>query len=322
MKWPWQGDGNTEQRNYTQSIVQQIEAAATGRAGRPSAVEIASGQVSRGFASGRADGRSAALFTAPVLARMGREMIRNGETVWVARGGLSAVMAYDIQPDGSYSVNGRGTFPATDVLHARYAVDAQTLRGIAPIDYAPSLRDLLLNLEGQLRDEANTPTGFLLAIPADGDDVDQLRTDLKQIKGRVALVKTTQGGWDQGRSAAPRREYEPQRFGMHLPPSTVDIYRDAQRNALGLMGVPVELVEPGDGTGQREAWRRFLHGTIQPLARIIEAAARAAGLNVSLSFDGLMASDIAGRARAFQSLVGGGMDVEQAAAISGLIVED
>lgn len=322
MKWPWQGEQPVENRNYTDSIVTQIEAAAAGRAGRPSAVEIAAGQVSRGFASGRADGRSAALFPSPVLARMGRDLMRNGETVWLARGGLSAVMAYDIQPNGSYSINGRGTFPAGDVLHARYAVDPQTLRGIAPIDYAPSLRDLLLNMEVQMRDEANTPTGFLLAIPADGDEVDQLRADLRVLKGRIAMVKTTQGGWDQGRSAAPRREYEPQRFGMNLPASTVDIYRDAQRSALGLMGVPVELIEPADGTGQREAWRRFLHGTVQPLARIIEAAAAAAGLQVSLSFDSLMASDIAGRARAFQSLVGGGMDIEQAAAISGLITED
>ena len=35
-----------------------------------------------------------------------------------------------------------------------------------------------------------------------------------------------------------------------------------------------------------------------------------------------MASDIAGRARAFQSLVGGGMGVESAASLAGLIVAD
>jgi len=32
-----------------------------------------------------------------------------------------------------------------------------------------------------------------------------------------------------------------------------------------------------------------------------------------------MASDISGRARAFQSVVGGGMDVSKAAALSGLL---
>ena len=43
---------------------------------------------------------------------------------------------------------------------------------------------------------------------------------------------------------------------------------------------------------------------------------------VSLNFDSLMASDISGRARAFQSMVGGGMDITKAAALSGLMVEE
>ena len=35
-----------------------------------------------------------------------------------------------------------------------------------------------------------------------------------------------------------------------------------------------------------------------------------------------MASDLSGRARAFQSMVGGGMAVDQAVAVAGLMVED
>ena len=41
--------------------------------------------------------------------------------------------------------------------------------------------------------------------------------------------------------------------------------------------------------------------------------------NVSLSFDRMFASDLSGRARAFQSMVGGGMDVAKAAALAGLM---
>ena len=40
---------------------------------------------------------------------------------------------------------------------------------------------------------------------------------------------------------------------------------------------------------------------------------------LTLNFDALMASDLQGRARAFQSLVGGGMDVERAATLSGML---
>ena len=38
---------------------------------------------------------------------------------------------------------------------------------------------------------------------------------------------------------------------------------------LGACGVPVELFEPGQGTGQREAWRRFLFGTVHPVSNLV-----------------------------------------------------
>ncbi len=41
-----------------------------------------------------------------------------------------------------------------------------------------------------------------------------------------------------------------------------------------------------------------------------------------LTFDGLFAADLSGRARAFQSMVGGGMDVSRAAALAGLMADD
>ena len=41
--------------------------------------------------------------------------------------------------------------------------------------------------------------------------------------------------------------------------------------------------------------------------------------DVTLGFDRLMASDLSGRARAFQSMVGGGMDPGKAAGLAGLM---
>ena len=46
------------------------------------------------------------------------------------------------------------------------------------------------------------------------------------------------------------------------------------------------------------------------------------GLSSTFSFEALFASDITGRARAFGSLVQGGMDVEDAANLTGLISEE
>ncbi|MCY4511367.1 MAG: hypothetical protein OXG35_31050 [Acidobacteria bacterium] len=41
-----------------------------------------------------------------------------------------------------------------------------------------------------------------------------------------------------------------------------------------------------------------------------------------MSFDRLFAGDLSGRARAFQSLVGGGMDPGKAAGLAGLMESD
>ena len=45
-------------------------------------------------------------------------------------------------------------------------------------------------------------------------------------------------------------------------------------------------------------------------------------VDVVLTWDELQASDLAGRARAFQSMVGGGMAIERAAALAGLMAPE
>ena len=98
------------------------------------------------------------------------------------------------------------------------------------------------------------------------------------------------------------------------------MYHAVNRLVLAACGIPTEIVDQQtDGTSNREAWRRFLHSTLQPMGRIIQAQAAESDLIVEFSFESLMASDIAGRARAFGSLVQGGMDIEEAAALTGLI---
>ena len=76
----------------------------------------------------------------------------------------------------------------------------------------------------------------------------------------------------------------------------------------------------GDASGQRESWRRFLHGSVQPLGDLlaVELADKLAVPGLALRFDRLFASDLSGRARAFGSLVQGGMDKDRAARLAGL----
>ena len=74
----------------------------------------------------------------------------------------------------------------------------------------------------------------------------------------------------------------------------------------------------------REAWRRYGHAFLTPIGGIVaaELAEKLDAPGLALDFSALFASDITGRARAFTSMVQAGMDVEKAAALSGLLAEE
>ena len=84
------------------------------------------------------------------------------------------------------------------------------------------------------------------------------------------------------------------------------------------------IFESGTGTQARESYRQALFGSIAPLGRLVETELRNK-LNdpgITIDWSELRAADIASRARAFQSMVGGGMPLDRAAALSGLMVPD
>ena len=66
-----------------------------------------------------------------------------------------------------------------------------------------------------------------------------------------------------------------------------------------------------------------LFGVLSPLGKKVEWELQDKLENpVSLSWQELRASDLSGLARAFQSMVNGGMDVEKAIAVAGLMTPD
>ena len=76
-----------------------------------------------------------------------------------------------------------------------------------------------------------------------------------------------------------------------------------------------------DATAAREAYRQVSFSTVAPLGRLVQDELRAnlEDDSITLDWTELRASDVQGRARAFQSMVGGGMAVERAAALAGLM---
>lgn len=319
----------TENRGYTEIVTQALVDAAAGSAGDGyvHALEIAGGALSRAFTAAQVSGPGAGAFTPWVMAQIGRALIEAGDAIWY-KVGMSIRRAdnYDIRPDGTYSLNltsGVMELNPNRVVHVRWNVDYDTGRGLGPLTQARQLRLLMQRLEMSMSDELNASVGYLLPIPDDGqaDTVANLKRQIAELKGRIAVIETARGGWGQGTQAAPRREFDLQRLGPNIPVSSVSLFEAARNSVLSACGYPVDLVGGDEGTAQREAWRRYLHGTVAPLGRLVIEAAGMAGFEIEIDWQNLFASDIQGRARAFQSLVGSGMSLESAAAASGILNE-
>ena len=208
------------------------------------------------------------------------------------------------------------------MLHFRYACDVSTpWRGNGPIAVANLAGKLSAETVNALADESSGPVGRLLGIPVDGADATTmgLKQDIKNAAGRMALLET--GDWSAAGDG--RVDLESRRFGAEPPASLVELVSVASQEIYAACGFNSSLWGGGQAASVREAWRLALFGVLSPLGRLVESE-----LNVKLDGDitigwrELRASDLSGRARAFQSLVGGGKTVEEATAIAGLMVED
>ena len=342
--WPW---GRTERREsgYTSTLVQMAIDRAKGTsgasAGATAALEACSGAVARAFAAADVTGGGAfaqAALTPDCLAYLGRTIIRRGEAVLSIDAG-----AMRLRPSSSWDVQGdvdesswtyrldlsapssvvTRSVPGDGVVHVRYAFDPERpWCGIGPLQAAALAGRLSANTARALADEAGTTTGFVLPLPVDGEDptVAPLKQDLRVSDGRLHLVESTRTMHVGGPGSAPRDDWKASRLGPNPPAGEVQLLGEAFREVAAAVGVPPSLFTDSDGTGQRESYRRFLHATIVPLSRVVaaELSAKLDG-EVTLSFDRLFAGDLSGRARAFQSLVGGGMDPGRAAGLAGLM---
>ena len=230
---------------------------------------------------------------------------------------------YDVERAGPSRTKATRNVAASRIVHLRYSVDpSQPWRGLGPLQRARTSATLAANVETRLSEELGQSAGEILPVP-DGKSKSELQADLRKIAGQVALVESTASGWGDGSQGAPRRDLEQRRIGAS-PPDVLAVLRDsAALHVLALCGVPTTLLERSDGTALRESWRQFLHSSVQPVALIAsEELSEKLDTPLSLSFNRMFASDLSGRARAFQSMVGGGMPVDRAAALAGLMDPD
>ena len=347
MRWPFT---KPEQRDssFTDAlvslIVQQSSGATLARPSATGALEANASIVARCFSSADVDApdQFRQALGPGVLSMIGRSLIRQGEILFavevsdgrvvllpaaswdVAGGANPESWLYRLTLGGPSRTSTHDSINASEMIHIRLQADPeQPWKGISPLASAAIAGRLSAETMQALSDEAAGPRGQLLPIPTDGNDatVTALRADLKRLRGQVALVESTSSGWaSDGSAQRPRGDWESRRLGAAPGPALIAQAELASREVYSACGIPLGVVIDTEGTGQRESFRRLLHGTIVPLAKIVgEELSAKFEADISLGFDSLFAADLSGRARAFQSLIGGGMDVAKAASLAGLM---
>ena len=346
MRWPWQ----TEQRDssFTDSLIAQIVSQASGgtlaKPAATGALEASASIVARCFAAADVSGpdQFVAALGPSTLSMIGRSLIRQGEVLFAieirdGRVMLTPAASWDVTGDhdpaswayrltlgGPSRLTTLEPVPSEGMIHIRYQSDPeQPWRGISPLASAALAGRLSAETAMALADEASGPRGMLLPIPIDGNDptISTLKSDIKRLRGQVALVESVSSGWAaDGSQQRPKGDWESRRLGAAPGAPLIEQASLASREVYSACGIPLGVVIDTEGTGQRESFRRLMHATIAPLARIVaEELSAKFETAIGLSFDELFAADLSGRARAFRSLVNGGMAVEKAAALAGLM---
>ena len=349
MRWPWQ---RRERRDsggdFSDAVVRLIEAQAAGTAADASstaAVEAASGALSRAFAS-------AEVVAAPwvqeavspgVLAQVGRDLIRSGDSMHVVRvdpmGAVQLIPASSWHWEGTHdpttwtvrataygpSTSTTWNLPASGVVFVRWgSTPGQPYVGTGPLSWAHTTARLQSETERSLADEAQGPLAQLLAIPSDGgDDSDDdplklLKADIAGARGKALLLETSAAGWGEGASAAPRQDWKQSRLGPMPPESMTKLRKDSFEAILSATGTPPSLFTDADGTAQREAVRRWHLNLVLPMARLVEHELTAKfETPVELKFD-TYALDMVSRATVVAKLAQAGVPMATALDAVGL----
>ena len=353
MRWLW---SRREKRDsggdFSDAVVRLIEAQAAGTAADASstaAVEAASGALSRAFAGAEVVGPAwvQEAVSPATLAQIGRDLIRNGDSMHVIRMGRGGMV--HLIPCSSWHFEGnhdpaswtvRATaygpststtwnLPASGVVFVRWGgTPGQPYVGTGPLSWAHTTARLQSEAERSLADEAQGPLAQLIAVPQDGGDdgdddpLKMLKADIRGARGKALLLETTAAGWGEGKSAAPSVDWKQSRLGPMPPEGLVKLSQQSFEHVLAACGTPPSLFVDADGTSQREAVRRWHLNLVLPLARLIEhELSTKLETAVRLKFDSYPL-DLAGRAQAFQKLVAGGVAVNDALTTSGLLAGD
>ncbi len=318
--WPFRRTEKRSSASYGDEVVRLLTAEANANtvdSAALAAVEACVGLWERGLAEATVSPASAALrpVTAPFLALVGRGLAWRGEfvgaievadgmvtvlpaTSWDVRGADANPLAwrYRVDLSGPSDTVSR-QLPAEAVLHVRLADPRSPWRGRSPLSRSKATADLAAELEGGLTREARVPVTRIVTIAQGFNAMEQVR-DFQRAVPKGGILTTLIGQSET--TQVPTQRYTPARMGPD-PNETAEALRShVGEDIANAYGVPAALfTAQGDGSGQREGWRRFWAGTMQPLAMLLQDELRLKlDTAATVTLESLRASDEDGRSRA------------------------
>ena len=235
--WPF---NRNEQRDVsaTDQLVNALVRQAGGESGsRKTAVaEAVVGLWGRAFSVATVEpaGFISEALDARTLNSLGRSLAQRGR--WVAEIVVGGDTGLSLDVADSWTVHGTGpsstwtyelsfarpSATVTRQLEADRVVDV-VLDGGGPLCASADTVGVISNVDNRLAQETDTPTGYLLPVPAGQKDA--LSTDLKNLKGKLGIVETT-SSWAADSKSAPQEDYVPKRVGSS-PPTGIYLLRDS-----------------------------------------------------------------------------------------------
>ena len=335
--------------NATDALVAALVRQADGTTADPDALAVAeacTGLWERCIGSATVAPPSMAL--APVgawLALVGRMLAMRGNAVFAIDTTfdglrLLPVSSFDVRGEGDpaawrYRADLAGPsrtrtldLPAAAVLHFRIGCDAASpWRGRSPLHRARATAALAARIESAMEREASVPAKRIQSYPVTADQAEKIREAIQSnaaaLRGPIAHFIAASTNKDK----QPNDHYRPAIQGP-APDQVLEALRtQTGRDLAAAYGIsPTLFAAQGDGSGQREAWRRFWAGTVAPVGRMIQTELQVKLDPASMvTFDALRASDedgrsraVARRAAAFKTLQDAGLPRERALEMAGL----
>ena len=304
-------------------------------AAQTSAAETCARWWSGALSAAEVTGDTYGAVTPAVLAQAGRELIRTGEVVYridVAGSRVVLVPAVTAYVSGSpdpatwrYKLTLTGPSDTEtvelgrdEVVHFMWAqLPERPWRGISPLALARVAARRAWAAENRLGDVASMSVGGNSSYVLMADDWEGMG---EWVEGYKA---SRSDPTNSGMPGFSDKELKVLNMGEGLAPDAADVdnAREALLSIAAVCGLPPLLVANNaqGGTGLREAYRQYIHASVAPMASGFAAELSAKlDSDIELSFTELRASDVAGRARAYRSLVDAGYPPAMAAEAAGL----